>query len=346
MKKILYFTLLAAVSLGWSCSDYDDSELFGRTDELAARIEAARQQLNRLNDDLKTYAGLVASLDNGSRRIVGVTEAAGTVTITYDNGDPDVLYCGSKGETGDKGDKGPDGDKGASGDAAEMPLLRIDTEDGYWKVSTDGGTSWTNVLDASGQPVKGTGEAGKPGQPGSEGPAGKAPVLGIDAEGYWTADYGDGAARILDAAGRPVIADTSKLPASLFLSARLSETGDALIVELISGERIEIPVADAFVFMVTTSGTELFRAGETRTFPLQQRGIAEIGIERPEGWGVKVSEEQIEITAPTVDGEGEIVLTYEPHKADPGTFHKVVQVLSNSSAGREIITIRGNSLDR
>ena len=66
MKKILYFALLAAVSLGWSCSDYDDSELFGRTDELAARIEAARQQLNRLNDDLKTYAGLVASLDNGS----------------------------------------------------------------------------------------------------------------------------------------------------------------------------------------------------------------------------------------------------------------------------------------
>lgn len=308
MKKILYFALLAAVSLGWSCSDYDDSELFGRTDELAARIEAARQQLNRLNDDLKTYAGLVASLDNGSRRIVGVTEAAGTVTITYDNGDTDVLYCGSKGETGDKGDKGPDGDKGTGGDAAEMPLLKIDTEDGYWKVSTDGGKSWTNVLDASGQPVKGTGEAGKPGQPGSEGPAGKAPVLGIDAEGYWTADYGDGAARILDAAGRPVIADTSKLPASLFLSARLSEAGDALIVELISGERIEIPVADAFVFMVTTSGTELFRAGETRTFPLRQQGIAEIGIERPEGWGVKVGEEQVEITAPTVDGEGEIVL--------------------------------------
>lgn len=45
-------------------------------------------------------------------------------------------------------------------------------------------------------------------------------------------------------------------------------------------------------------------------------------------------------------GEGTITLTYEPHKADPGTFHKVVQVLSNSSAGREIITIRGNSLDR
>lgn len=44
--------------------------------------------------------------------------------------------------------------------------------------------------------------------------------------------------------------------------------------------------------------------------------------------------------------EGTIVLIYEPYKADPGTFHKVVQVLSNSSAGREIITIRGNSLDR
>ena len=96
MKKIIYSALLAAVSLGWSCSDaYDDSELNGRTNDLAARIGAAREQLNRLNDDLKSYADLVASLD-GYRCITGVTEAAGVVTITYDNGDTDVLSCGAK----------------------------------------------------------------------------------------------------------------------------------------------------------------------------------------------------------------------------------------------------------
>lgn len=46
-----------------------------------------------------------------------------------------------------------------------------------------------------------------------------------------------------------------------------------------------------------------------------------------------------------VGDEGVIRLDYEPLKAAPGTFHKVVQILSNSEGGREIITIRGNSLD-
>lgn len=49
---------------------------------------------------------------------------------------------------------------------------------------------------------------------------------------------------------------------------------------------------------------------------------------------------------PVAIGEaGEITLTYEPLKADPGTFNKVVQILSNSTDGREIIMIRGNSVD-
>lgn len=50
---------------------------------------------------------------------------------------------------------------------------------------------------------------------------------------------------------------------------------------------------------------------------------------------------------PVAVGEtGEIHFTYEPLKAAPGTFHKVVQVLSNSASGRELITLRGNSQDK
>lgn len=44
-------------------------------------------------------------------------------------------------------------------------------------------------------------------------------------------------------------------------------------------------------------------------------------------------------------GEGLICLDYQPLKAAPGSFYKVVQILSNSAQGREIITVRGNSLD-
>ncbi len=45
-------------------------------------------------------------------------------------------------------------------------------------------------------------------------------------------------------------------------------------------------------------------------------------------------------------GEGKLVLTYEPLKAAPGAFNKVVQILSNSSSGRELFTIRGKSVEK
>lgn len=45
-------------------------------------------------------------------------------------------------------------------------------------------------------------------------------------------------------------------------------------------------------------------------------------------------------------GKASVRLTYEPHKAEAGVFHKVVQVYSNSSGGRELLTIRGNSIDK
>lgn len=50
---------------------------------------------------------------------------------------------------------------------------------------------------------------------------------------------------------------------------------------------------------------------------------------------------------PVPPGEKTLIcLTYEPHKAEAGTFHKVVQVYSNSSGGRELITLQGNSIDK
>ena len=44
-------------------------------------------------------------------------------------------------------------------------------------------------------------------------------------------------------------------------------------------------------------------------------------------------------------GEGVIEVDYEPLKAAPGSFNKVVQILSNSVDGRKVVTIRGVSLE-
>ena len=38
-------------------------------------------------------------------------------------------------------------------------------------------------------------------------------------------------------------------------------------------------------------------------------------------------------------------VTYEPYKSEPGTFYKVIQVYSNSTEGRTVITVQGSSYD-
>lgn len=49
---------------------------------------------------------------------------------------------------------------------------------------------------------------------------------------------------------------------------------------------------------------------------------------------------------PVAPGEtGVIRITYEPHKSEPGVFNKVIRIHSNSTAGRDILTVQGNSLE-
>jgi len=49
---------------------------------------------------------------------------------------------------------------------------------------------------------------------------------------------------------------------------------------------------------------------------------------------------------PVAPGDsGTIRVVYEPHKAEPGTFNKVIQIYSNSVGGRELLTVLGNSVE-
>lgn len=38
-------------------------------------------------------------------------------------------------------------------------------------------------------------------------------------------------------------------------------------------------------------------------------------------------------------------VVYEPHKNEPGSFSKVIQIFSNSVTGRELVTVCGNSIE-
>ena len=42
---------------------------------------------------------------------------------------------------------------------------------------------------------------------------------------------------------------------------------------------------------------------------------------------------------------GHIDISYQPHKTEPGTFHRVVMVYSNSADGVRRLIVQGNSID-
>lgn len=42
---------------------------------------------------------------------------------------------------------------------------------------------------------------------------------------------------------------------------------------------------------------------------------------------------------------GTIRVVYEPHKSEPGSFNKLVQIFSNAENEREILTVQGFSID-
>lgn len=50
---------------------------------------------------------------------------------------------------------------------------------------------------------------------------------------------------------------------------------------------------------------------------------------------------------PVMPGEKAVIkVKYEPHKVEPGIFHKVVQIYSNEQNQRvRLLTIQGNSID-
>lgn len=330
MKRILLYIMLAVGALSVACSDeYDDSALKGDVANLAERIAAVEQALQGLNGDLKSYASLLDAMQ-GASYITSVTEQDGVVTVTYNNGSTYTLTSGTKGETGDVGAEGPTGAMGE----VEMPLLKIDATDGCWYISYDNGGSWSQLLDEAGNPVKGLGDKGETGAGGTEGEMGAAPTLGVDEMGFWTIDLGDGNGpkRILNANGDPIVADPTKLPKSYFTQATVSDDGTMLEVTLVTGDTLSLPIVGSMVFELTAGATETFTVGQTRSFTLKQQGIAEIAIERPEGWRVKVGETSVEITAPSFKSEGDVTL----YAATSGALLKLATIHVKSEAAAAV----------
>ena len=98
---------------------------------------------------------------------------------------------GANGTNGTDGKDGQDGIDGSNGHDGITPQLKI--ENGYWYVSYDNGTTWTQFGKATGADGQDgqNGTDGKDGQDGQDGKDGVTPQLKIE-DGYWYISYDNG----------------------------------------------------------------------------------------------------------------------------------------------------------
>ena len=131
---------------------------------------------------------------------------------------------------------------------------------------------------------------------------GITPVFGVDAEGFWTVSYDGGQTftQVLGADGKPV----SALPQGEVQDPYFEDVKLAdgnLEITLRSGEKITVPVIADFLCAIEVAGLQMFEPGEAKPFNVTVKGVKNTMITTPAGWNASLSE--------AVDGKAVLTVT-------------------------------------
>ena len=286
MKRILY--LLFAASALWGCnSDYDDSALTGRVDDLENRVAKLEELCKQMNTNISSLQTLVNALQNKDyiTSVVPITKDGETIgyTISFTQSAPITIYNGQDGKDGQDGKPGEDGKDGST------PVIGVKQDaDGiyYWTLNGD----W--LTDDSGNKIKAEGrdgQDGKPGQDGNDGQDGNSSEDGEDEQdgkpgengkdgitpqlkiegGYWYISY-DGASwtqlgKATDDKGEQEGAGQA---GGIFKD--VEETDDSVIFTLNDNSTITIPKTTASEKLdITFSNTESINVLPGKTYEIE-----------------------------------------------------------------------------
>lgn len=289
MKRILFLLFAATVLLGCN-SDYDDSALTGRVDDLENRVAKLEELCKQMNTNISSLQTLVDALQNKDciTGIVPITKDGKTIgyTISFTQSAPITIYNGQDGKDGQDGKPGEDGKDGST------PIIGVKQDaDGiyYWTLNGD----W--LTDDSGNKIKAEGrdgqdgEDGKPGQdgndgqdgnpgedgedgqdgkPGEDGKDGITPQLKIE-DGYWYISY-DGAlwTQLGKATGDKGEQGEPGQAGGIFKD--VEETADSVIFTLNDDSTITIPKATASEKLdITFSNTESINVLPGKTYEIE-----------------------------------------------------------------------------
>ena len=168
MKKRILFAAFAACLLA-GC---DNDDLEKRVDSLENRLEIVEKTLTEINSGISSLQSIVEALQNG-KSVSNVEETATGYVITFSDGSNITLKHGQD---------------GTNGQNATAPVIGMAESEGayYWTVTIDGKTQF---MENNGKKVPVTGNT---------------PKMGVDENGFWTVDTGNGPEQVKDEEGNSI----------------------------------------------------------------------------------------------------------------------------------------------
>lgn len=287
MKRV--FTIICAVVAAVcfsGCGKYDDSALWNSVNDLDGRLAALEKSVAGMNSDIHSINALISTLE-GNGMITDVKETAEGYELTVSGRTaPIVIKHGSKGEDGVKGEDGKD---------APVIGVKQDTDGKYyWTLTIGGQTTW---LPDEENKLPVTGAAGAPGEDGKPGAAGVTPKMGVDADGYWTVDYGEGPQRL------PGDIKATGSEGDSFFEKVDESNANYVVITLKSGSEIIIPRNNAVMaFAATEDGlpVDIYYGGNAElSVTLKEMQYAEV-LAVPAGWqgSMDFDNATVTVTAP------------------------------------------------
>lgn len=289
MNKIMLRIAAAFVPFALLSCEKTDA-IRDEIDSLRGRIEALEAQVGTVNEQI----GALHKLMDGTLVIVGVEPTSTGYTIQFSDGTSKSVVVGDRIE-------------------ALVPLMNIDAE-GFWTVSYDDGATSERLI-VNGQPVPAWPlEDGQP----AENAAGVTPQLRVDADGNWLVSTDGVNYTPLLQHGEKVSALGSTAEVSysgFFKTVVYDRAKQELRIELLTGDRLTLPVDDGFGLTIAADAVETFCLAHTRQFAVTQRGVAEAILKAPAGWRAVLDDEVLTLTspaaaaAPQTDDELAVIVT-------------------------------------
>lgn len=310
MRRISAILFASLVVLA-SCEKRDLSSIETRLDNLENGLGSANDRITtiegtiaQINRDIESLSYLKSSLVINS---VSGSDAAGW-SITFANGKVVKVYP-----------------KDA---ASAVPVISV-SDDGFWLVDRCDGNGPQYLRDRAGERIR---AKSVPGDPGKDG---VTPVLGADAEGYWIVSYDEGKTfvRLLDDKGNPV---NAKVSAGDSIFSGVVSDGATVTFSLHDGTSFTCPVVEEFMCSIDVAEDVVeFQSGETKSFTVRMRGIADAIVLCPEGWRGVLDNTTLRVTAPSATKAGGSV-SFDSSSC--------IRILATSTRGYAVISGFGVSL--